>query len=388
MRFALHTRIPSPHQLPLAKELVKIIGARNFRYFHDIPIHREYVELGWRAEAPKEWFVSTAESPDEAREWLEGCDVLASGVREFDIFERRVSNGLKTAFISERLLKPPVGILRMLSPKFLGMMRRHAAMMDSSEAYHYLPTGVHAARDMARILGLLKGDARCFFRVPSLTCELVPGGRVSWAGNDNAGTSWLDRTHLWGYFVDPPEVAQSPQRRFGASGEVRVLWAGRMLGLKRVDTIIRAVAAYAQLRKSDQSLPAMSLDIVGCGPEEARLRHLASRLGSPVQFLPPVPMPDVRGIMRAHDVYVLSSNGFEGWGAVVSEALEENMVVFATRESGAGPTILPQDRLFHVGDVDGLLGLLTKAARGECPPGAIGDWTASYAAKRLLGLFA
>lgn len=76
----------------------------------------------------------------------------------------------------------------------------------------------------------------------------------------------------------------------------------------------------------------------------------------------------------------LPSNAYEGWGAVVSEALEEGMGVIATAESGAGATILPSTHLFPCGDITSLPTLLHK----EFPLVSIGDWTAKKATAYIL----
>jgi glycosyltransferase involved in cell wall biosynthesis len=86
--------------------------------------------------------------------------------------------------------------------------------------------------------------------------------------------------------------------------------------------------------------------------------------------------------MRAHDVYVLSSNAYEGWGAVVSEALEEGMKVVGTYEAGASATILPESNLFHAGDWSWLKDLLQK----DILKADIGLWSAKNAAKVLIEL--
>ena len=95
-------------------------------------------------------------------------------------------------------------------------------------------------------------------------------------------------------------------------------------------------------------------------------------------------MEKVRELMRQHDLYVFPSNGLEGWGAVVSEALEEGMRVLASYECGAGAALLPRERLFHSGDWRMLAQLIEKEMRGKLPPCSIGEWTAKAAATRLL----
>ena len=83
--------------------------------------------------------------------------------------------------------------------------------------------------------------------------------------------------------------------------------------------------------------------------------------------------------MRNHDVYVLASNAYEGWGAVVSEALEEGMKVVGTYEAGSSATILPKECLFHAGEWKRLLESLQNGVHGV----GIGEWTAANASKVL-----
>ena len=92
-------------------------------------------------------------------------------------------------------------------------------------------------------------------------------------------------------------------------------------------------------------------------------------------------MAEVRELMHTHDVYVLASDGHEGWGAVASEALEEGMSMIGTYEAGSSATILPECNLFHAGDWRSLVGILTH----HIPYCTIGYWTAKKAAQVLLG---
>ena len=123
----------------------------------------------------------------------------------------------------------------------------------------------------------------------------------------------------------------------------------------------------------------LPLDIYGDGPEKARLKELA---GPSVRFHPFVPIEKVRQIMREHKIYVFPSNGYEGWGAVVSEALEEGMIVYASCESGAGATILPHERLFHSNDFKALSRLLSQ----NNVPLTFGEWRACNAADYIVDM--
>ena len=128
------------------------------------------------------------------------------------------------------------------------------------------------------------------------------------------------------------------------------------------------------------------LTLVGDGPERIRLERLAREL--PVSFLPPQPIDSIRPIMRKHDVYVLSSDAGEGWGAALNEALEEGMYVLGTYEAGASATLLHESDLFHSGDSSRLGQLLARCAMdkrsGKLQRQGMGEWSVAYAADFLV----
>ena len=388
-RFVLLTNVISPHQLPLAREIAARVGDDHFRYVYTEVADKDHGGLGWALDVPK-WCVHVGAA--DVDEWLENADVLLSGLRCFDMFERRAKKGLKNYYMTERWLKPPIGIARLAHPRYFGYARRLCRMMASG-AVVGLPIGVHAARDMARLCGVMHGDLRCLFRAPEVGFERRPGGGLAVSGQQLAVSSkqlavsakryCLGKMRMWGYFVEK-QLAVS-----GKSGEnsvklttppllhsstLKVLWVGRLLKLKCVDNIIRAIG---ELAVSSQRLAvsgsSISLDIYGAGPEEERLKKMAKGYEDVIRFHRPVSIGEVRKLMREHDVYVLASNGYEGWGAVVSEALEEGMKVIGTYEAGSSATMLPRERLFHAGDWRALADLLAKEAKGELAECEIGE---------------
>ncbi len=351
MKFVQYQDCKSPHQLPLARELLRRLGLDNFRYVYRDADQAERAELGWNmGGADEPWQLHIGTNPEETHELIENAEVLLTGMREIDLFERRSAKGLKTFYQTERWFKPIdmagctlPGWLRLLHPRYMHMALRFRWLVTSSDKFKVLPIGVHSYRDM-RFLG-------------------VPESQMA----------------LWGYFVEPSERTQ--REPVVHEHECRVLWVGRMLKLKRVDTIIKA---FGKVVQSSQCGKDMRLLLVGNGPGRKRLELLAKSL--PVSFMDSVPINEVRELMRRHDVYVFSSDGHDGWGAVVSEALEEGMIVLGTRETGASATMLPSERLFSVGDVDALADLLKRAADGEMVATGIGDWSVDKAAKRVLSM--
>ena len=371
MKVAFYLNCVSAHQLPLAKEVAELVGPENFRY----------VDAGERSESAQsaetqglKFKVQGLRSQDDragVREWLETADVMLTVMRDWELFERRAGKGLRTFYASERWWKPVRivrlfglfdcsigGWVRMLVPSYRRMAKRFVKWANEDDGARVLATGPWAKKDFLRM-----------------------GVRA-------------EKIVEWGYFV---EKGRGKREEGRGKTILKLLWCGRMLDWKRVETIIRAA------NECKAKSLGLKVTLVGDGPEKANLIRLAQRffgdgvaieqsnnLNNPnnqtIAFLPGQPMEKVREQMREHDLYVLSSNGSEGWGAVVSEALEEGMRVLGTFEAGASAALLPRERLFHSGDWRGLAQLIEKDLCGELPSCSIGEWTAKAAAKRLMGL--
>lgn len=329
MNVAFFMNCVSTHQLPLAKEVVKLVGAKNFHYVDAGEEGQKYQTI----ESRELWLTKD-------RNECETADVLYSGgMRPFDLFERRAAKGLKTFYTSERWFKPiPLfgdvyvpGFLRLLVPSYRKMVRRFVRWVNTDPNARILAIGPWAKKDFLQ-MGVKK-----------------------------------EKIVDWGYFVAPSSAKAMESRP--SDGTLKVLWAGRDIPLKHVKDIERAVAlANKHLTSS------------------LRLQLTTSTNSHPITFtkLTGVTPAEVRKAMREHDTFVFASNGFEGWGAVVSEALEEGMNAIGTFECGAPPTLLPRERLFHCGDVKALACLLEAEYRGTLPPCSIGEWTAVARSKKLL----
>jgi glycosyltransferase involved in cell wall biosynthesis len=227
---------------------------------------------------------------------------------------------------------------------------RHLAR---SEWFHYLAMGGYAARDMRR---LARFDGRLW---------------------------------QWGYFTDLPRPLPSVGER---SGPLRVLWAGRMLSLKRVDTLVRA---FATLRSQND---AATLTLIGEGPCRASIVRLVERLDldGAVDLLASMPVEEVLQQMQQAHVYVLPSNAYEGWGAVVNESMSQGCAVIASHAAGSAKAIIQHGQngmLFRPGDWRSLGRLLCELDEDEsmrlrlaqAGQRAIAEtWSPAIAAERLV----
>jgi glycosyltransferase involved in cell wall biosynthesis len=358
VKLILATNIWSHHQAPIARELAGLLGPDRFRMAVFDTVDAERTGLGWRATETAPWLIGPPRSDADMRALVDACvgaDMLVFGHCPADVLRARQAAGKVTLVAAERMLKKPHHGLRLLNPRYARGIARFRKLM-SDERTCSLAIGSRAAEDLRRI------------------------------------GAFGDRIWRWGYFVDVP--TERPLAR-AHTGGLKLLWVGRMLGLKRVDTLLSAVA-----RLGASSVVAECL-IVGAGPEEKKLRGMATRLGltpGRVRFVPPVPFPEVRRLMREADVYVLPSNRHEGWGAVAGEAMSEGAVLVANEEAGAARELVTDaltGLLFRDGDPDHLADRLELLARN---PGQLAElrdrawermhtvWSPRAAAERLLAL--
>lgn len=336
MRIALHTPVISPHQLPLAREVARLVGVDNYRYIYTQELTTSRQKLGWDVHDGTD-LKCLAETTAEAQEWLAHADVVITSFRDCDLIEARCKKGLQTFYCNERWFRPfkqidlswaprlaeMIGRVRMLVPGYRRRVRRLVALARTYPGFRMLPIGRLAFEDFA------------------------------WAGIPR------EKMTVWGYFVAAGQGVTV--RRKGEA--FRILWVGRFLRWKRVRDIEKACV---RLRREGMNVT------------------FTCKTG--------IPIDEVRDLMRSHDAYVLSSNAYEGWGAVVSEALEEGMNVIGTAEAGAPATLLPETHLYPVGDVAALADRLRSVAKGELPlpeetrQNFEANWTAKGAAKRLMAL--
>lgn len=135
-------------------------------------------------------------------------------------------------------------------------------------------------------------------------------------------------------------------------GPFRILFVGQFIELKRLDLLIDAIAALER----DE----VELTVVGSGPLEAPLRERAqTALGTRVKWLGRQKSTDVPRHMASADCLVLPSR-YDGWGAVVSEALMAGTPAVCSDKCGAAGVVRDSRRggVFPAGDLDALTTLL------------------------------
>jgi glycosyltransferase involved in cell wall biosynthesis len=138
-----------------------------------------------------------------------------------------------------------------------------------------------------------------------------------------------ERIHPFAYVTPVPGVCEAAVR---SSDTVRVLYVGQLIPRKGIDLLFAALAA--------EQTANWSLTVVGSGPAESALREVAAGGGiaERIAWITSVPNAEISAAMAGHDVLVLPSR-YDGWGAVVNEALSVGTPVICSDMCGASDLI-------------------------------------------------
>jgi len=148
------------------------------------------------------------------------------------------------------------------------------------------------------------------------------------------------------HVVDNTPLQHPPVQR----DHKEILYVGQLITRKRVDLLL---TAFSRLHVSTTRLR-----IIGKGDEEQSLKQMADKLGiaSRVSFEQGMPNAQIVAAMAEADVLVLPSR-FDGWGAVVNEALMVGTPVICSDRCGASDLIENgrNGYVFEAGNADALL---------------------------------
>jgi len=146
-------------------------------------------------------------------------------------------------------------------------------------------------------------------------------------------------------------------RKFFDAGSNKIILAvGRLSEQKDYSNLLNSFSIIAKKSRNIQ------LWIVGDGPLRESLERLTADLGlsERTKFLGTRPDGEIPGLMRAADIFVLSS-AWEGFGLVVAEAMATEKVVVTTDSGGVREVVGDCGFLVHAKDSKALADSLEKA---------------------------
>ena len=188
------------------------------------------------------------------------------------------------------------------------------------------------------------------------------------------------RIFPFAYFL--PEHACPTTPPLQQSRPFRIAFAGQLVSRKRVQDLILAVERFGA------GVPPWEILVIGDGPESDTLCNLAkTHAPGRVQWLGMRPMACIPDLLAQVDLLVLPSQ-FDGWGAVVSEALMVGTPAVCSDQCGVSGVVRASGvgGVFPAGDVRALSKLLERMVKQgpltHAQRAALCGWAASLGAKK------
>lgn len=287
------------HQIPVCDALYQKCG-EGFHFISTGRMGQERIKMGWGISGAYPYVLCAYESKEmqaEAERILARSDVVISGACSDEWLERiRLSNAKVHFLYSERIFKK--GAYQRFGPGAKRYRIKMRQLMQTKETWllcasAYLPTDL----------------------------KQIGVGR--------------NRYLRWGYF--PPFKQYDVQTELlRAKKPATILWAGRFLDWKHPED---ALHLADKLNRAGYDF---SMDIIGDGEIRGRLQALIDQrsLRDRVRLLGFLSPEEVRDHMRQADIYLFTSDRYEGWGAVVNESMNAGCAVVANREIGSVPYLI------------------------------------------------
>ena len=134
----------------------------------------------------------------------------------------------------------------------------------------------------------------------------------------------------FGYFPVTDKVSMDELLKKKNHDIPRLLYAGRLIRLKRVGDILKCCK---ELQKNGQQF---ECTIIGDGPERRKLEKISNKYNfQGVKFIGGKEHKDFLEAMAQSNLSFISSNYYEGWGAVVNESLSRACPVIASSSCGS-----------------------------------------------------
>lgn len=139
----------------------------------------------------------------------------------------------------------------------------------------------------------------------------------------------------FGYFVETPEVIKNAH--FTSNEKVHIIYVGSLIRCKAVDILIQVLSTI----NHDN----WRLEIIGNGPEKNALQLQTKQAGisDKVHFHGNIANHSVIKYLYKSDLLVLPSR-YDGWGAVINEALMAGVPVLCSDQCGAASLLDGKER--------------------------------------------
>lgn len=301
MNLVLVSNYLNTHMIPLCDAFINHPAVERFTFIATTPFSEERKKMGFEDVQDKVHYVYKSYENSEQKEkalWLtKAADVAIIAAASDEFVHIRMRDNKVTFLCSERFYK--LGLWRRFVPSSYRKKEKRFLQYRDKQLY-YLTIGAYAPYDL-KIVGF--PPEKCF---------------------------------QWAYFPQIFPITEKQVEQKNSQAPLKLFWAGRMLSGKHPEVAIKTA-----IRLKQENID-FELNMAGDGPA----LHKMSRIVRKYQLQEKVHLlrncsPDVtQKYMSESNIFLFTSNYWEGWGATLSEAMGVGCVPIASSAAGASEVLI------------------------------------------------
>ena len=216
----------------------------------------------------------------------------------------------------------------------------------------------------------------------------------AYAAKDYAKTlNYINKSFKWGYFPEVKEY-ENIDDLIEKKEKGSILWVARFIDWKHPEV---PIAVAKQLKEEGYKF---QLNMIGSGPMEEDISAMIKKEGLEdcVSLLGSMPPDKVREHMEKSEIFLLTSDKNEGWGAVLNEAMNSACAVISNDATGAAPYLIEDGTngfLYNGGNFKQIIEIIKKLSEDDSLRQFVGKkayqsmreiWNADLASERFITL--
>ena len=284
------------HQKPLSDQFYEKTD-HQYYFVETLKMDEERIKLGWGGISKPDYvlyYYQDEETKQKCEKVIDEADAVIIGSAPEFLVTKRLENGKLVFRYSERPLKKGLELAK-YPIRFIRWHRKNKKKYN----VYMLCASAYTASDYSKF-GLFKN--KCF---------------------------------KWGYF---PEVKHydDVERLIDSKKDNSILWCARFLDWKHPEM---PVMLAKRLKEEGYDF---TLKMIGVGEEKEKTEQLVKGLNltDKIEFLGSMSPEEVRRHMEESKVFVFTSDRYEGWGAVLNEAMNSGCAVVANKAIGSAPYLI------------------------------------------------
>lgn len=360
MRVTFVSNYINHHQIPFSQAMYSKLG-KAYTFIQMEPMEQERIQMGWDSQQMNLPYVRCGyQEPEECQELIQNSDVVIWGGTEDEtwLLPRLQEERLVIRY-SERLYK--TGQWKAISPRGLWKKYNDHTKYRNKPVY-LLCAGAYVASDFHIV------------------------------------HAYPNKMLKWGYFPETKKyvVDHLMEGKAWKKGnrKVEILWAARFIDWKHPEMVVYVA------EKLSKRCPDFHITMIGGGELQERIQEQIEKraLQDFITLVGTKTPEQVRAAMEEADIFLMTSDRQEGWGAVLNEAMNSGCAVVAQCMVGAAPYLIQQGEngfLYGPGQRDEMVRLVERCVRDAALRERLGRsayetiaqvWNAETASERLLAI--